>query len=48
MNITKIPEKVEKEDLQEMETEAGVSPIVTEKTNTGVGYTINAYYNNVK
>ena len=34
--------------LQEMETEAGVSPIVTEKTNTGVGYTINAYYNNVK
>jgi hypothetical protein len=34
--------------LQEMETEAGVSPIVTEKTNTGVGYTITAYYNNVK
>jgi len=34
--------------LQEMETEAGVSPIVTEKTNSGVGYTITAYYNNVK
>ena len=34
--------------LQIMETEAGVSPIVTEKTNTGVGYTITAYYNNVK
>jgi len=34
--------------LQEMETEAGVSPIVTEQTNSGVGYTISAYYNNVK
>ena len=33
--------------LQVMETQAGVSPIVTEATNTGVGYTFNAYYNNV-
>ena len=31
-----------------METEAGVSPIVTQDTNTGVGYTFNAYYNGVK
>tara|TARA_A100000172_G_scaffold76180_1_gene59433 strand:+ start:1323 stop:5933 length:4611 start_codon:yes stop_codon:yes gene_type:complete len=34
--------------LEEMETEAGVSPIVTQDTNTGVGYTFNAYYNGVK
>tara|TARA_R100001460_G_scaffold56018_3_gene95442 strand:- start:1528 stop:6105 length:4578 start_codon:yes stop_codon:yes gene_type:complete len=34
--------------LQIMETEAGISPIVTEDTNTGVGYTFNAYYNGVK
>ena len=31
-----------------METEAGVSPITTEETNTGVGYTIKAYYNGVE
>ena len=34
--------------LQVMETEAGVSPITTEETNTGVGYTIKAYYNGVE
>jgi hypothetical protein len=34
--------------LQVMETEAGVSPITTEETNTGVGYTITAYYNGVQ
>ena len=34
--------------LQIMETEAGISPIVTQDTNTGVGYTFNAYYNGVK
>ena len=34
--------------LEEMETEAGVSPMVTQTTNTGVGYTFNAYYNGVK
>ncbi len=34
--------------LEEIETEAGVSQIVTERTNTGVGYTFNAYYNGVK
>ena len=34
--------------LQIMETESGLSPIVTQDTNTGVGYTFNAYYNGVK
>ncbi len=34
--------------LEEMETEAGISPMVTQDTNTGVGYTFNAYYNGVK
>jgi len=34
--------------LQEIETEAGTSPITTEETNTGVGYTIAAYYNGVE
>tara|TARA_A100001391_G_scaffold56585_1_gene34626 strand:- start:18389 stop:22978 length:4590 start_codon:yes stop_codon:yes gene_type:complete len=34
--------------LQPIETEAGLTPVVTEDTNTGVGYTISAYYNNVE
>lgn len=34
--------------LQPIETESGLTPVVTEDTNTGVGYTISAYYNNVE